>query len=139
MDRRRSGSASTTRRRTQGHQKLNGFSLGSEVNVLFSGQVHEYVGWQADFVATFGNQSAQPAITGQANILDLIAKFDFVDPCAGDRRTSRLDTAGVIPGSMNQAPLKSSDRKDQPCGRPRYAGGRRSRTLQSGREYWPGQ
>jgi len=61
-------------------KKLNGFSLGSEVDVLFSGQVHEYVGWQADFVATFGNQSDKSTITGSADILDLIGKFDFADP-----------------------------------------------------------
>jgi hypothetical protein len=60
-------------------KKLDGFSLGSEVDVLFSGQVHEYVGWQADFVATFGNQNDN-TITGSADILDLIGKFDFVDP-----------------------------------------------------------
>jgi hypothetical protein len=60
-------------------KKLDGFSLGSEVNVLFSGQVHEYVGWQADFVATFGNQN-NSAMTGSADILDLIGKFDFADP-----------------------------------------------------------
>src|SRR5436190_15997778 len=61
-------------------RKLDGFSLGSEVDVLFSGQVHEYVGWQADFVATFGNQNDKSAITGSADILDLIGKFDFADP-----------------------------------------------------------
>jgi hypothetical protein len=60
-------------------KKLDGFSLGSEVDVLFSGQVHEYVGWQADFVATFGNQNAN-AMTGSADILDLIGKFDIADP-----------------------------------------------------------
>jgi hypothetical protein len=61
-------------------KKLNGFSLGSEVDILFSGQVHEYVGWQADFVATFGNQNDKTLIAGSADILDLIGKFDFADP-----------------------------------------------------------
>jgi hypothetical protein len=61
-------------------KKLDGFSLGSEVDVMFSGQVHEYVGWQADFVATFGNQNDKTLMAGQADILDLIGKFDFADP-----------------------------------------------------------
>jgi hypothetical protein len=65
-------------------KKLNGFVMGSEVDVLFSGQVHEYVAWQADFVGTFGNAVAKdgdPALdasmTGQAAILDLIGKFQL--------------------------------------------------------------
>jgi hypothetical protein len=63
-------------------KKLDGLSLGAEVDVLFSGQVHEYVGWQADFVATFGNQNGgdPKAISGSADILDLIGKFDIADP-----------------------------------------------------------
>jgi hypothetical protein len=60
-------------------KKLNGFSLGSEVDVLFSGEVHEYVAWQADFVATFGNQQsdASQKMTGSAAVLDLIGKFNL--------------------------------------------------------------
>jgi hypothetical protein len=63
-------------------KKLNGFSLGSEVDVLFSGEVHQYVAWQADFVATFGNQNGDPAqkMTGSAAVLDLIGKFNLIDP-----------------------------------------------------------
>ncbi|HXU80604.1 MAG TPA: hypothetical protein VN914_04365 [Polyangia bacterium] len=65
-------------------KKLNGFVMGSEVDVLFSGQVHEYVAWQADFVGTFGNavkagDEANQKITGQAAILDLIGKFQLHD------------------------------------------------------------
>jgi hypothetical protein len=64
-------------------KKLNGFVMGSEVDVLFSGQVHEYVAWQADFVGTFGNAAtaadADKAMTGQAAILDLIGKFQLHD------------------------------------------------------------
>lgn len=61
-------------------EKLNGFVMGSEINVLFSGQVHEYVSWQADFVATLGNQSASGKdVTGKADILDLIGKFNLHD------------------------------------------------------------
>jgi hypothetical protein len=61
-------------------KKLNGFVMGSEVDILFSGEVHEYVAWQADFVATFGNQSGTGKdITGRADILDLIGKFNLHD------------------------------------------------------------
>ena len=67
-------------------KKLNGFVMGSEVDVLFSGQVHELVAWQADFVGTFGNakeKDGDPALdksmTGQAAILDLIGKFNLHD------------------------------------------------------------
>jgi hypothetical protein len=61
-------------------KKLNGFVMGSEVDVLFSGEVHKYVAWQADFVATFGNQSdSGKEMTGSAGILDLIGKFQLHD------------------------------------------------------------
>jgi hypothetical protein len=60
-------------------KKLNDIQNGAEVDVLFSGKVHQYVGWQADFVATFGNQNADGHIAGDAAILDLIAKFDLHD------------------------------------------------------------
>jgi hypothetical protein len=65
-------------------KKLNGFVMGSEVDVLFSGEVHQYVAWQADFVATFGNavaagDEANQKITGSADILDLIGKFNLHD------------------------------------------------------------
>ena len=63
-------------------KKLNGFSLGSEVDVLFSGEVHEYVAWQADFVATLGNQQSDPSMAqkmaGSAAVLDLIGKFNLL-------------------------------------------------------------
>jgi hypothetical protein len=65
---------------TADKKKLDGFVMGSEVDVLFSGQVHQYVAWQADFVATFGNQSATGQdITGSAAVLDLIGKFQLHD------------------------------------------------------------
>jgi hypothetical protein len=62
-------------------KKLNGYSLGSEVDVLFSGQVHEYVAWQADFVATFGNQDSHKNkdLAASAAILDLVGKFQLHD------------------------------------------------------------
>jgi hypothetical protein len=65
---------------TADKKKIDGFVMGSEINVLFSGQVHEYVAWQANFVATFGNQSGSGKdITGSANVLDLIGQFNLHD------------------------------------------------------------
>jgi hypothetical protein len=61
-------------------KKVDAVSVGSEVDILFSGEVHEYVAWQADFVATFGNLNENNDIKGQAAILDLIGKFDIADP-----------------------------------------------------------
>ena len=49
----------------------------AEVNLLLGGRIHKYVGWQADFVATYG-----PGVDGTkstASILDLIGKFELHD------------------------------------------------------------
>ena len=49
----------------------------AEVDLLLSGKIHKYVGWQADFVATYG-----PGVDGAkstASILDLIGKFELHD------------------------------------------------------------
>lgn len=56
-------------------EKLNDIANGAEVDLLLSGQVHEYVKWQADFVATFGTYGSG-SIDGKASILDLIGKFE---------------------------------------------------------------
>jgi hypothetical protein len=49
----------------------------AEVDLLLGGRIHKYVGWQADFVATYG-----PGVDGAkstASILDLIGKFELHD------------------------------------------------------------
>jgi hypothetical protein len=49
----------------------------AEVDLLLGGKIHKYVGWQADFVATYG-----PGVDGAkstASILDLIGKFELHD------------------------------------------------------------
>ena len=55
--------------------------VNAEVNLLLSGKIHEYVGWQADFVAVYGpaTSSANGNISGTAEILDLIGKFELHD------------------------------------------------------------
>lgn len=57
--------------------KLNDIGLGAEVDLLTSGQVHEKIKWQANFVATLGNYGG--GIAGNAAILDLIGKFEIDD------------------------------------------------------------
>jgi hypothetical protein len=52
--------------------KLDDLSQDAEVDVLLSGQIHKYVGWQADFVGYFG-----PDQSGTAQILDLIGKLEL--------------------------------------------------------------
>ena len=52
--------------------KLDDVSQDAEVDVLLSGQIHKYVGWQADFVGYFGGDQ-----TGTAEILDLIGKLEL--------------------------------------------------------------
>ena len=52
--------------------KLDDLSQDAEVDVLLSGQIHKFVGWQADFVGYFGGDQK-----GSANILDLIGKLEL--------------------------------------------------------------
>jgi hypothetical protein len=55
--------------------KFDDLSQDAEVDALFSGQIHPNVGWQADFVGTYGGGEQG----GNAAILDLIGKLE-VDP-----------------------------------------------------------
>lgn len=59
-------------------KKLDDLSNGAEVNLLLSGQVHQFVKWTANFVGTFGTYGNNN-ITGNASILDLIGQFEFHD------------------------------------------------------------
>jgi hypothetical protein len=70
-------------------EKLNDVSQAVEVNLLLGGTIHEHVGWQANFVATYGPKQELGAdgmptgnITGDhsgdAAILDLIGQFEIV-------------------------------------------------------------
>ncbi|HEY0713674.1 MAG TPA: hypothetical protein VGF45_13425, partial [Polyangia bacterium] len=52
-------------------------SMNAEVDLLLNGRIHKYVGWTADFVATYGPGTSGTAST--ASILDLIGKFEFDD------------------------------------------------------------
>jgi hypothetical protein len=53
----------------------------AEVNLLLGGRIHKYVGWQADFVATYGPADGQKVdgARSTAAILDLIGKFELHD------------------------------------------------------------
>jgi hypothetical protein len=53
--------------------KIDDVSQDAEVDVLLSGQIHQYVGWQADFVGTFSTLDK----SGTASILDLIGKLEL--------------------------------------------------------------
>jgi hypothetical protein len=52
-------------------------SANAEVDLLLNGRIHKYVGWTADFVATYG--PGQNGTNSTASILDLIGKFEFDD------------------------------------------------------------
>jgi hypothetical protein len=49
----------------------------AEVDLLLNGRIHKYVGWTADFVATYG--PGKDGSKSTASILDLIGKFEFDD------------------------------------------------------------
>ncbi|HEY0705925.1 MAG TPA: hypothetical protein VGG33_03970, partial [Polyangia bacterium] len=51
--------------------------VDAEVDLLLNGRIHKYVGWTADFVATYGPGTSGTKST--ASILDLIGKFEFAD------------------------------------------------------------
>jgi hypothetical protein len=55
--------------------------VDAEVDLLLGGRVHPKVGWQADFVATYGPGNFGPGADngGRAQILDLIVKFDLAE------------------------------------------------------------
>jgi hypothetical protein len=70
-------------------EKLNDVSQAVEVNLLLGGKVHTHVGWQANFVATYGPRQEIGADgmptgnvtgdhSGDAAILDLIGQFEIV-------------------------------------------------------------
>jgi hypothetical protein len=54
-------------------QDLDDVSQDAEVDLLLSGQIHKYVGWQADFVGTFSSIDR----SGTASILDLVGKLEL--------------------------------------------------------------
>jgi hypothetical protein len=47
----------------------------AEVDLLFSGEVHKYIKWQANFVGTFGNPATDGG-GGPVSVLDLHAKLE---------------------------------------------------------------
>jgi hypothetical protein len=70
-------------------EKLDDVSQAVEVNLLLGGTIHEHVGWQANFVATYGPKQELGADgmptgnvtgdhSGDAAILDLIGQFEIV-------------------------------------------------------------
>ncbi len=56
--------------------------VDAEVDLLLGGRIHPKVGWQADFVATYGPGNFGPGTdnVGRAQILDLIVKFELSQP-----------------------------------------------------------
>lgn len=63
-------------------KKLNDVYGDGEVDLLFSGQVHRNLLWQADFVATWPGPTAagtSPEQSSRVEILDLIAKIEGSD------------------------------------------------------------
>jgi hypothetical protein len=59
--------------------KLDDLSENGEVNLIFGGKVHKYFSVQADLAATFGPTATGGDVTGNINILDLIAQMEFTD------------------------------------------------------------
>lgn len=70
-------------------EQLNDVSQAVEVNLLLGGRIHAHVGWQANFVATYGPRQELGADgmptgnltgdhSGDAAILDLIGQFEIV-------------------------------------------------------------
>jgi hypothetical protein len=60
-------------------KKVDRYHQDGELNLLLSGQIIEMVGITANLVGSFGPYGKGGAITGDVNIMDLIAKFDFHD------------------------------------------------------------
>jgi hypothetical protein len=60
-------------------KKINRFSGDAELDILLSGQIVEMIGLTANLVANFGNVTPEGTITGDVNVMDLIAKFDLHD------------------------------------------------------------
>ncbi len=56
--------------------KLDDIAQDAEVDIILSGQIHKYVGWQADFIGTYNTGDKK----GTANILDLIGKLELAKP-----------------------------------------------------------
>jgi hypothetical protein len=58
-------------------QKLNRFSQAAEVDLLMSAQIVEYIGFTANFVATYGPTGPDKGnYSGAVGIMDLIAKLE---------------------------------------------------------------
>ena len=58
---------------------MDRFSGDGELDLLLNGQIINMVGITANLVANFGNVTPTGTITGDVNVMDLIAKFDFDD------------------------------------------------------------
>jgi hypothetical protein len=79
--------------------KLNDVGMEGEADVMFWGQVHPFLKWQAGFVGAFG----PPTSSTSAALLDLVAKLEFAEsvnlwvgrmPMASDRAS--LSTVWAI-------------------------------------------
>jgi hypothetical protein len=55
--------------------KINDLGMDGEADVLFWGQVHPFLKWQAGFVGAFGPQTG----AASAALLDLVAKLEFAE------------------------------------------------------------
>lgn len=55
--------------------KINDLGLEGEADVVFWGQVHPFLKWQAGFIGAFGPQTTATS----ARLLDLVAKLEFAE------------------------------------------------------------
>lgn len=60
-------------------KKLNRLSQDGELDLLINAEIIEMVGLTGNLVGSFGPTSTGGSITGDVNIMDLIARFDFDD------------------------------------------------------------
>ena len=60
-------------------KKLDHLSHDAEVDILFSAKIIEMVGITANLVGTYGPSEMGGSITGDINVMDLIAQLDFDD------------------------------------------------------------
>ena len=113
------------------HDKLNDVGMEGEADVIFWGQLHPFLKWQAGFVGAFGPQTS----AASAALLDLVAKLEFAEafnlwfgrmPVASDRAS--LSTVWAIspwtmPGTYDPfAPIGTGER---PAPGPRRGNGNR--------------
>jgi hypothetical protein len=106
--------------------KLNDLGMEGEADVVFWGQVHPFLKWQAGFVGAFGPQTG----AASAALLDLVAKLEFAESVQSVARPhahpfrSRQPQHGVghralDPARQVQTPLPPSRPTARPTPGPR--------------------